>query len=164
MVETAIFFLLSAVPLGCAALVVSLRNVFHAALFLIGALAGVAGLDAFLAADFLFAVQLLVYAGGVTVLLLFVIFLSGRKEDWRQSPLNERVWGGALFSGLFVAMVGAIILRWPAALAAAPPPSNTTGRIGDRLLSDLLLPFEVISLVLVAALVGAVYFTARRDP
>src|SRR5947207_2092782 len=103
MVESIIFYFLAAVVIVPAIRVVSVRNVFHAALWLIVSLGGVAGIYALLAADFLFAVQLLVYVGGVMVLLLFVVLLSGKPSDWAGRQVNEKAWLAALFSGFVAA-------------------------------------------------------------
>src|SRR5437899_954982 len=92
MMETFIFWLLAAVTIVPAVLVVSLKNVFHCALLLIVSLLGVAGFYAMLAADFVFTVQLLVYAGGIMVILLFVILLSGKPSDWKGAQVNENAW------------------------------------------------------------------------
>ena len=96
MIETIVFLFLSAITLGSAILVVTLRNIFHSALWLIVTLAGVAGLYAFLGADFLFAVQILLYGGGVMVVLLFVVLLSGRPSDWAGNQFNTQTLSSIL--------------------------------------------------------------------
>jgi len=145
-----------------AVFVVTVKNVFHCALWLIVSLLGVAGIYAMLAADFLFAVQLLVYVGGVMVLLLFVVLLSGKPSDWIGRQVNEKTWLAALFSGFLVAAVGSVVAGWPISSSAVAQPAVTTRGLGHLLLTDMLLPFEFISLVLIAALVGAVYFSVRK--
>jgi NADH:ubiquinone oxidoreductase subunit 6 (subunit J) len=162
MIETSIFFILAAMTVIPAVLVVSLKNVFHCALFLTLSLLGVAGLYAFMAADFVFTVQLLVYAGGVMVIMLFVVLLSGKPSDWKEAQVNEKAWL-AFLAALFVC-VGLIVLvsQWP-----IPPQAlvteATAAKLGQLLLTKMVLPFEVISLVLVAALVGAVYFSVKKQ-
>lgn len=161
MIESVIFYFLAALVLVPALLVVALKNVFHCALYLVASLFGVAGLYAFLAADFLFAVQLLVYVGGIMVVLLFVVLLSGKPSDWKIPQLNEKAWAAALYALFFVVAITTVVLQWPIQSAVRPAPL-TTGRLGEMLLKDMILPFEVISLVLVAALVGAIYFSSKK--
>jgi NADH-quinone oxidoreductase subunit J len=162
MIETIIFAILAALVVFPAIFVVTVKNVFHSALWLIVSLFGVAGIYAMLAADFLFAVQLLVYVGGVMVLLIFVVLLSGKPSDWTGRQTNEKTWLAALFSGFLVAAVGSVIAGWPISSSPAAEPAVTTGALGKLLLTDMLLPFEFISLILIAALVGAVFFSVRK--
>lgn len=161
MLETAIFYVLAAMVVIPALLVVTVRNVFHGALWLILSLAGVAGLYAMLAADFLFAVQLLVYVGGVMVVLLFVILLSGKPSDWAGRQVNEKAWAAGLFSVFLIAALISALVRWPMPVGELST-GTTTARLGALLLKEMVLPFEFVSLVLVAALIGAVYFSVRK--
>lgn len=144
-----------------AVLVVSMKNVFHSALWLIASLLGVAGMYAMLAADFLFAVQLLVYVGGVMVLLLFVILLSGKPSDWTGAQINEKALPSALFALFLVAAIASVLLDWPMPDRAGAA-EVTTARLGDLLLTKMVFPFELVSLALVAALVGAIYFSVKK--
>lgn len=161
MIESIIFFALAVMTIVPAVLVVSVRNVFHSALWLVACLTGVAGIYAMLAADFLFAVQLLVYIGGVMVVLLFVILLSGKPADWQTPQVNEKAWAAGIFSLFFVVVVGTAVHS--TALVPVPSsPKPTTGELGTLLVGPMVLPLEIISLVLVAALVGAIYFSVKR--
>ncbi len=161
MIESVVFYLLAVLVIVPAILVVSLKNVFHSALMLILSLLGVAGLYAMLAADFLFAVQLLVYAGGIMVLLLFVILLSGTPADWSIPQVNDKALGAAFFSFLIIGMMGFAIFQWPFDdVRALPEP--TTKLLGELLMGPMILPLEVVSLVMVVALIGAVYFSIKR--
>ena len=158
MMEVLVFYILATVTLLSALGVVLLRNVLHSALLLGLCLAGVAGLFACLGADFLFASQLLIYVGGVAVLILFVVLLSGRGPELRLRQVNDH-WFAALLIGL--ATFGGM-WRYIAPFAstrAELPPKPTTARLGELLLRDLALPFELISLILIAALIGAVLFS-----
>jgi NADH:ubiquinone oxidoreductase subunit 6 (subunit J) len=114
-----------------------------------------------LAADFLFAVQLLVYAGGIMVVLLFVVLLSGKASDWAGRQVNDKALGAALFSLFFVVVIISTLLSWPMT-AVTSQPEVTTGRLGELFMSGMVLPLEVISLVLVAALVGAIFFSSKK--
>lgn len=160
--QLAIFSFLTILTVVPAVLVVTLKNVFHCALFLTLSLLGVAGFYAFLAADFVFTVQLLVYAGGVMVILLFVVLLSGKPSDWKDSQVNEHVWLALLATLVVFAGLSVVVLGWPIA-SVAPVNEVTSAKLGQLLLTDLVLPFEAISLVLVAALVGAVYFSVKKQ-
>lgn len=162
MIESLIFWFLAALVVVPAVLVVTVKNVFHSALWLILSLCGVAGVYAMLAADFLFAVQLLVYVGGIMVVLLFVVLLSGKPSDWVGRQMSEKRWLAALFAGFLMAAVGSVVAGWPVASAAAAEPRLTTAALGSLLLSEMLLPFEFISIILLAALVGAVYFSVKK--
>ena len=161
MIQTIIFYVLAAMVVVPAILVVTTKNVFHSALWLVLSLASVAGLYAMLAADFLFAVQLLVYIGGIMVVLLFVILLSGKPSDWAGRQVNEKAWAAGLFSIFLVAALGSVIAAWPV-IAAESTAQPTTGQLGQLLVHEMALPLEVISLVLVAALVGSIYFSVKK--
>lgn len=161
MIETAIFGILAALVIIPAILVVTTKNVFHSALWLILSMVGVGGVYAMLAADFLFAVQLLVYAGGIMVVLLFVILLSGRPSDWAGVQVNDKALGAAIFAVFFVVVMVSTLAKWPFVLTESVP-QPTTGPLGELLMTGMLLPLEIISLVLVAALVGAIFFSSKK--
>lgn len=156
--ESIAFYALSAVTLLSALGVVLLRNVLHSALLLGLALAGVAGLFASLGADFLFAAQIMVYVGGIALLVLFVVLLSGRHSELHLRQVND-YWLGALavcaalLSGMWRYLVPL------AGVFAQTEPKKTTAPLGRLLLGALAVPFELISLILVVALVGAVIFS-----
>lgn len=159
MLEHVIFYSLAAVVLGSALAVATMRNTVHSALFLGLCLAGVAGLFAQLGADFLFAGQILVYVGGIALLVMFVVMLLGRASDLHLRQVNNQ-WMAAL---LICAISAIGLWRVAHSLATMPPPSPmapTTHRLGQLLLGDYALPFELVSLVLTAALLGAVFFSA----
>lgn len=161
-VADAVFLLLALVTVVPAALVVTVKNVFHAALYLVLSLTGVAGLFAMMGADFLFVAQLLVYSGGILILMLFVVLLSGRPEDWRIRAVNEKWMPASIVSAMFVVALAVLMRALPEAPApAAPVP--TASDLGFLFLRDMLLPFEAVSLVLLAALVGAVHFS-KKEP
>ena len=161
MIQNIIFAVLAAAVIFPAILVVTVKNVFHSALWLIVSLCGVAGLYAMLAADFLFAVQLLVYIGGVMILLLFVVLLSGKPSDWAGRQVNEKAWAAGLFSVFLVAAIGGVVIDW-SMVTVASTPMLTTARLGNLLVREMAVPLQVISLVLVAALVGAIYCSVTR--
>jgi NADH-quinone oxidoreductase subunit J len=162
MVQNAVFILLSLMAIVPAALVVSVRNIFHAALYLVVSLTGVAGLFAMMGADFLFVAQLLVYSGGILILLLFVVLLSGTPKDWVTGAMNAQWMASALVSAMFVSLLAVLLRALPEA-AAAGEALPSSGSLGVLLLKDMLLPFEAVSFVLLAALVGAVHFSKKEE-
>lgn len=160
MIAKVVFAMLAFLVLVPALLAVTLKNVFHCALFLVLSLTGVAGVFALLGADFLFVAQILVYSGGITVLLLFVVLLSGRPSDWIQRQLNG-LWGwGAILGATFLALLATLFSQLPDSPPLAPA-QPSTGPLGLVLLKDMVLPFEAVSLVLLAALIGAVHFSKK---
>ncbi|MCB4757705.1 MAG: NADH-quinone oxidoreductase subunit J [Elusimicrobia bacterium] len=161
-VESILFYLLSATVIIPALMVVSVRNVFHAALWLVVSLLGVGGIYALLAADFLFAVQLMVYAGGVMVVILFVILISDKPSDWMVKQINDQVWLAVLVALLFVSLLVLVIGAWPSLGGSPFSFQPTTGNLGSLLLGAMVLPFEVVAVVLMVALIGAVYFSMKK--
>ena len=157
-----VFASLAALVLVSALAVVLMRNVLHSALALGLTLLGVAGLFASLGADFLFAAQILIYVSGVAVLILFVVLLSGRASDFVLRQINEQWLAGALICG--VSLWGLTSIFRPLHLAARTAAAPTTLRLGALLLGDLAVTFELVSLVLLAALVGAILFSRTEEP
>jgi NAD(P)H-quinone oxidoreductase subunit 6 len=160
--ETFVFYGLAALIVGGAGGVAFSRNILHAAFLLLLTLSGTAGLYFFLGADFVGVAQILIYVGGILVLLLFAVLLTNRIGDVK---VSNRTFGYgvtvpiALLVGAF--LVSAMSLAaWPRTEAVAAP---TTARLGDAFLREFLLPFELVSLVLLMALVGAMVI-ARRGP
>ena len=161
-ITVAVFYLLAAVTVGSALGVAFADNIVYSAFALMGALLGMAALFVLLGADFLGAVQLLVYVGGILVLTLFAVMLTHRIADVRVSNRAVgRLPGFVLVGLVFAGMIRAArqahwVVGEPAALAP------TTYGIGDALLTQYLLPFEVASIVLLAALIGAVVVSRKE--
>ena len=158
-----IVFGLIALAMAVAAIrVVTTKNIVHAALYLVVVLAGVAALYVLLAAEFIAVVQVLVYIGAIVVLFLFGIMLT-RAPIGRTSDLdNDQRWI-ALVVGLFVLGVLGYVLQ--DAFGTTMFHGTTvqdTALVGNAIFQDYVIPFEVISILLLAALVGAVVI-ARRD-
>jgi NADH:ubiquinone oxidoreductase subunit 6 (subunit J) len=158
-VQTVIFVVLTAITLAGALGVVTSRNIFHGALFLVLSLSGVVGYYVLLNAGFLAAVQLLIYIGAIAILILFAIMLSRGIMAQRQSQRNEQWWMAALVT-LLIFVVLAVVLwqvQWPVADAAALGAPNTSlNMLGQDLMGPYMIPFEVASVLLLVALVGAV--------
>ncbi len=158
MIEQAIFYSLAALVLACAVLVVTIRNTVHSALFLGLTLAGVAGIFAMLGADFLFAGQILIYVSGIAVLIMFVVMLLGRTSDLHLRQVNNQWLAGLLICGISMVGLWRVARLFPASLAPAAA-RPTTRSVGLLMMGDYALPFEVVSLVLLAALLGAIFFS-----
>lgn len=158
MIEQIVFYSLAVLTVAAALTVVLHRNTVHSSLFLGLSLAGVAGIYASLGADFLFGAQIIVYVSGIAVLVMFVVMLLGRASDLHLRQVNDRWMAALLVCG--VAAVGLLkVARLHSATIATGAPRPGTRDIGRLFLGDWLMPFEMISLVLLAALLGAVFFT-----
>ncbi|MDB4969194.1 MAG: NADH-ubiquinone/plastoquinone oxidoreductase chain 6 [Myxococcales bacterium] len=154
------FYLLAGVTVISAAGVALARNILYSAFALLGTLAGVAGLYLFLGADFLGVAQLLIYIGGILVLILFAVLLTNRIGEVRISNVSSGLIVGAPPAVAVMALCVRVALRTPWPLTEAVP-APTTARLGEAFLQELLLPFEFVSLVLLMALVGAMVIARR---
>jgi len=141
-----------------AAMVAFSRNIVHSAFALLGTFFGVAGLYLFISADFVGVIQVMVYVGGVLILFLFAVMLTGQIQDVKVSNLSRGVWPGLLVLLGTLGLLGYVVLEkpWHSTSMTAPVDQPTTVQIGDALLGEFVLPFEVASVLLLAALVGGV--------
>ena len=148
-----LFVIAAIMTLGGGLGVVATRNVVHAALFLLLSLIAVAGLFLLLFAEFLALVQVLIYGGAIIIVLLFAIMLT-RSDEYPRISDNPQ-WPLALVAGLAVFGVLAAAFLW-----RIPPESSAQGpalsELGNSLFTDWAIPFEVASLVLLVALIGAI--------
>ncbi len=159
-----VFIVLSAITLIGALGAVTSRNLFHAALFLVLSFIGVAGFYILLEAEFLAMVQLLVYVGAISILIIFAVMLSRRMMSPDVKARNEQwAWGLVAAVALFV-ILSFILLRvsWPVADISLPDQLLT--ELGKALVDpgQYLLVFEVASVLLLVALVGAVVIARER--
>ncbi len=162
-----IFILTAALIIGSALMVVTTRNLIHAALWLVVALFGVAVLYAVLDAGFFVVVQVVVYIGAIAILFIFAVMLTRREMRDRGPQLRENWWLAALlgmlvFSGLAFLLINQADINRIAAVISEG--LDTLGALGAALVSPdaYVLPFEVASILLLAALIGAVYLAANR--
>jgi len=163
MLEHIIFYSLAAVIVASAIGVVTLRNVLHSALMLGLCLFGVAGIFAMLGADFVAGAQTLVYVGGIAVLVLFVVLLAARHSESVLRQTNNQWMAGLLIGGVTLwGMARYIAGYWKTSVFWSAKP--TTAALGAKLLTDFAVPFELVSLVLLAALAGAVLFSHKEAP
>jgi len=165
--EQIIFLLVALFTLGSGFMVVTTRNLVHAALWLVATLFGVAVAYALLNAAFLAVVQVVVYIGAIAILFIFAVMLT-RKDMRDQGPqMNRNWWVGALLSVLVFAGLFFLLQGWNGLSRTAseiPVGFDSISELGNALVSPnaYVLPFEVASVLLVAALVGAVYVAFNR--
>lgn len=163
-VQIVSFGLLALMIVGAALGVVLLSNIVYSAFLLGGVFISIAGMYILLNAGFVAAAQVLIYVGAVNVLILFAIMLVNKREDFR--PLNN-VWlrkgvTGLVCFGLF-ALLSTMVLSTPWQLSSGTPAGDSAiVVIGEHFFSDFLLPFELASLLLLMALIGAIVL-ARRE-
>lgn len=165
--STIIFYLLAALTLGSGLLAVTAQKIFRSAIFLLFSLIGVAGLYFWLQYEFIAAVQTVVYAGGIAVLIIFSIFLTQQAGDKMPKQKVERKIFAALaaFCGFAVTLLQIFQFSFPRSAAPAIDPGVRS--IGERFLSPdkygYALPFEVVSILLLAAMIGCIVI-AMREP
>ncbi len=164
------FFGIAAVIVYCGFRVVTTNNIVHAALHLVAVLASVAAQYVLLAAEFVAATQVLVYIGAIVVLFLFGIMLT-RAKIGRDQDLTNRHWVGGVATALLLFGVMAYTLLDEFGWSETPLPADprvvsvngsNTATVSDSIFSTYLVPFEVVSVLLLAALVGAIVL-ARKD-
>lgn len=164
-VQVVSFGVLALMVLGTALGVVLLSNIVYSAFLLGGVFISISGIYILLNADFVAAAQILVYVGAVNVLILFAIMLVNKKEDFSELPRRwiRKAATALVCVGLF-ALLSTMVLITPWAIAPQPeiPLASTIVAIGKHLFSDFLLPFEIASVLLLMAMVGAIIL-ARRD-
>lgn len=169
-----LFIIISAVTLISAILVVTVRNLFHAALYMMVSFLGVAGVYVLLETGFMAATQLLVYIGAISILVIFAIMMTRRLMQTSESPFNSQwVWGGAASIFVLVLLTAVILQVLPLNGGFAPPYSNpeiaqaidnNVVTLGHSFVDadQYVLPFELASVLLLVALVGAIII-ARPD-
>lgn len=160
--STAVFYLVAIITVGSALMVAFSRNIIYSAFSLLGTFAGVAGIYVFLGADFVAAVQLLIYVGGILILILFAVMLTHRITD---VEITNRAAGripALIVTGVFIYLLVQTVRETPWVKAKEIIYQPTTAKIGDLFLDSYLLPFELASLVLLAALIGAVVISRKE--
>ncbi len=159
---TVIFYLVAAVTVVFAAVVAFSRNIVHSAFSLVGTFGGVAGIYVLLGADFVAAVQVLIYVGGILVLILFAVMLTHRIAEVEITNRSVGKLPALITAGilLFILVQAIQETRWVKAQETSYLP--TTAQIGDLFLQNYLLPFELASVVLLVALIGAVILSRKE--
>jgi NADH-quinone oxidoreductase subunit J len=172
--EAIAFYFISACILGFAVLVISTRDTVHSVLFLVLDFLFVAALYVLLGAQFLAAIQILVYAGGIVVLYLFVVMLVNLKRppEAHSDPHRKTKWGFALSVAVLVELAAVAAYSYApaappptaaaAAAAAAIPVTGNTEQVGWLLYTSYLIPFEIASMLLLVAMIGAIVLAKRE--
>lgn len=169
MAEAIAFYTLAAFILGFAVLVVTTKDTVHSVLFLVLDFLFVAALYVLLSAPFLAVIQVLVYAGGIVVLYLFVVMLVNLKRpaEAHQDPHRRTKLGFGLPGAMLVELAAIAVYQsvGPAAAtvpASAIPVSGNTERVGWLLYTNYLIPFEIASMLLLVAMIGAIVLAKRE--
>ncbi len=162
MAEQIAFNLIAVLVLFCALMVVTLRNLVHCALFLVLTFMGVAGVYVLLHADFVAGAQVLIYVGAITVLLLFGIMLTrsiARRDIIAHNKQN--LLGAVSAIGVFALIM--VIVRGTQFEAGETALPDATTEIGKALVNTYVLPFELASIVLLVAMIGAIVIAREKD-
>lgn len=140
----------------------SLRNLVHCALMFMISLAGVAAVYLHLGAQFVGFAQFLIYIGAVAILILFALLLTRGIEEPREPVLSSKWLLGLMIAAmLFATLTGAVLKSRLAALRAPPAPAATVQQVGNQLMTNYVLPLQIVGLVLTVALIGAVLIAMR---
>lgn len=150
------FWMLAALVVGSALAVVLLPNIVHSALFLVLTFIGVAGLYVLLEAEFLAAVQILVYVGAVAVLLIFGVMLTRREDMRRSNPFNGLHMASLVVCLALILLIGLALVRTPVSYIPGTWVKDTVGALAEAFLGPYVLPFEVAAILLLAGIVGAI--------
>jgi len=161
--EMAIFGVLAVLAVGAGVGVIAQRDPFKSALFLLLNFCSLAGLYLLLNAQFVAIVQIIIYAGAVVVLFLFMMMLIGVERAREIPNLRPYQWLLAVFLGLLL-LAGVVWALIPAGGGTVPPlsPSDNVRDIGAALLTDYAVPFELTSLVLLVAIIGSVVLAKKK--
>ncbi|HSE03182.1 MAG TPA: NADH-quinone oxidoreductase subunit J [Methylomirabilota bacterium] len=160
--ESVAFWGLAVVLVASSLAVVLTRNLFHSVLYLALSLTATAGVFLSLDSEFLAAVQLLLYAGGVVTIAVFAIVVTDRLVGDRITQTSRQLFTGFILSGALLVALLVVFRRAPLTVPRPAVEGDLTRAIGESLLTSYVLPFELLAVLLLAALLGALYF-ARPD-
>ena len=166
--EAIAFYTLAAFVLGFAVLVVSTKDTVHSVLFLVLDFLFVAALYVLLGAEFLAVIQILVYAGGIVVLYLFVVMLVNLKRppEAYSDPRRQTKLGFGLAAAILVELSAITMFTYvrpaPVAIAKELPVMGNTEQVGWMLYTSYLIPFEIASMLLLVAMIGAIVLAKRE--
>jgi NADH-quinone oxidoreductase subunit J len=167
--DTILFYVFALLVLGGAVLTITRRSAVHSAISLVVSLMGVAGLYLLQQAEFLFAVQIVLYVGGIMVLFLFVIMLVNLDQAARERQFNRQWLVALVATGAVGAQLGWFLYKGAGAFRIAdapatplPPGTGNVEHLADVLFSEYLLPFEIASVLLLVAVVGSVVMAKKR--
>jgi NADH-quinone oxidoreductase subunit J len=170
LLDSVLFYLFAVLILLSAVLMITRRNVVYAAVWLVNTLIGTAGLFLLQAAEFLAGVQVIVYIGGITVLYLFVIMLVPLREEMLQRRFASQGWIALICSTLLLLLVGVFLFRGADSFGfteRGPAPAlgeltTNSEQVGQVLFSEYLVPFELASILLLVAIIGAIVMSKAR--
>jgi NADH-quinone oxidoreductase subunit J len=159
--ETFLFWIFAIVGVGCGIMVVFHRNPMSSAIYLVVTMLCLAGFYALLAGPFVAVIQVLVYAGAVMVLILFVIMMLNLREETLEREGGKVTW---IIAGLIgLGLVVAVARKFPRTPAGTPEAAfGTIEEVGNKLFTVYMLPFELTSVLLLVAIIGAVILAKRR--
>lgn len=163
-----VFLVIAAATLGSALLVVTTRNLVHAALWLIGALFGVAGVYVLLSAGFLAVAQVVIYIGAIAILIIFAVMMTRRLTKESGPQVNRNWWMAVLVSGLLFAGISWMLTTWDGfstQVTTAVDANASLEMLGRALVTpnEYVLPFELASVLLLAAMIGAIMVAWERS-
>lgn len=150
-----IFYLFAAVTILSAFFVVTTKNIVHSAFYLLFTLFGVAGLYIMLGADFIGVVQLVIYVGGILILLLFGVMLTNKITNVQIKTGTMQVLPASIAVGLFAGILAAALITTTWKSVQTPNPQTTVYSLGALLLQDYVVVFELLGIILLIALIGA---------
>jgi len=157
-----IFYIFAAITILSALFVVTTRNIVHSAFFLLFTFFGVAGIYVLLGADFLGIAQIMVYVGGILILILFGVMLTNKITGVEIRTGTVQMLPAAIGTGLFMGAVVSIMIWTDWKSQPGIMPSSTARDLGHLLINDYVLVFELLGILLLIALIGAASI-ARRD-
>lgn len=160
-----LYYFFAVVAVGSAGVVAFSRNLANAIFMLLFALGSVAAFYGFLGADFLLAAQVLIYVGGILVILIFAMMISERFPLQQHELTADKAVSGGLMSLLFLGVMFMVAwgTEWPSGSLSEFEFSATTAEIGSKLLTSYFFPFEIAALILLVALIGATMMTRKDD-
>ena len=158
-----LFYFIAVVTVMGALMVAFSSNIVHSAFGLMASMLGVAGLYGYMSADFLMVAQLVIYVGGVIILILFAVMFTGDIRNIKESNKSiNLLWSIPFVSAILGMIIAAESKVGFTTSMTSLHNSPTTEKIGNALLGEYILPFEVISLLLFAVLLGAVYVARKH--
>jgi NADH-quinone oxidoreductase subunit J len=158
-----VFYFFAALTVGSAAVVVFAKSLIRSAFALLFTFFGVAALYAFLGADFLAATQMVIYVGGILVLLLFGVMLTHKLYDLNLKSETFQLWPAVVAVLAVFGLLAGFMLRTHWHAGGHSPVAPTTAAIGELFMRDYILPFEAASILLLVALIGAAMIVRRRS-
>lgn len=159
-----VFYCFAVIAVGSAVVVVFSRNVMYAAFALLFAFFGIAGLYVLLQADFLAITQILIYVGGILVLMLFGVMLTNRVVDVDIKTGTLQIVPAAILAAVVGgSLSGVFYSTWSTVGGSPSDVVTTTPAIGEMLMTSYILPFEIASVILLVALIGAAMIARRKS-